>query len=75
MCLAIPGRIEEIRYPIAKVDFNGLKKDVRIDLIDNPKIGDYVLVHVGMAIQKVDENEAKEIIKLFEEILKDESEY
>ncbi len=72
MCLAIPGRIEEIDFPIAEVNFNGLKKKVRVDLIDNPKVGDYVLVHVGMAIQKIDEGEAKEIIKLFEKILEDE---
>ncbi len=68
MCLAIPGRIDEIRWPIAIVDFKGLKKEVRIDLIEDPKVGDYVLVHVGMAIEKVDEEEAKRTWDLLEKI-------
>ncbi|AAB89878.1 MULTISPECIES: HypC/HybG/HupF family hydrogenase formation chaperone [Archaeoglobus] len=68
MCIAIPGRIERIDYPIAIVDFKGLKKEVRIDLLENPQIGDYVLVHVGMAIQKVDEEEAKKTWELLERV-------
>ncbi len=68
MCLAIPGRIEKIDYPTAIVDFNGLKREVRIDLIEDAKIGDYVLVHVGMAIQKIDEDEARKTWELIERI-------
>ena len=68
MCLAIPGRIEKIAYPVAIVDFKGLKREVRIDLIEDPKIGDFVLVHVGMAIQKVDEEEAKKTWELIERL-------
>lgn len=72
MCLAIPGRIERIDYPVAIVDFNGLKREVRIDLIENPSVGDFVLVHVGMAIQKVDEEEARKTWEILE-LIADES--
>ncbi|WP_202319846.1 HypC/HybG/HupF family hydrogenase formation chaperone [Archaeoglobus neptunius] len=68
MCLAIPGKIEKISYPTAVVDFKGLKREVRIDLIEDLNVGDFVLVHVGMAIQKVDEEEAKKTWELLERI-------
>jgi hydrogenase expression/formation protein HypC len=61
MCLAIPGKVESVEHPFAIVDFSGTRKKVRIDLIDDVKAGEYVLVHVGFAIQKVDEKEAKEL--------------
>lgn len=68
MCIAIPGRVEKVEYPYAIVDFKGTKRKVRIDLIEDVKEGDYVLVHVGFAIQKVEENEAKNIAELLEEV-------
>ncbi len=69
MCLAIPGKVESIDYPFAVVSFKGTKKKIRIDLIDDLKVGDYVLVHVGFAIQKVDEAEAKRIQDLISKIV------
>jgi len=68
MCLAIPGRITKIRGNEAEVDFGGVNRKVRIDLVD-VSIGDYVIVHVGYAIQKLDEEEARKSIEMFHEIL------
>lgn len=69
MCLAIPGKVENVEYPFAVVDFSGTRKKVRIDLVDDVKPGEYVLVHVGFAIEKVDEKEAKELEEMLMEIL------
>jgi len=66
MCIAIPGRVEKVEYPYAVVDFKGTKRKVRIDLIEDVKEGDYVLVHVGFAIQKVEKAEAENIAELLE---------
>jgi len=69
MCLAIPGKIIEIKKEenIAIVDYGGLKKEANLSLVD-AKIGDYVLVHVGFAIQKVDENIARETYSLLDNV-------
>lgn len=71
MCLAIPGKIKSINLKThrAKVDFNGLEKDVNCELVE-VKIGDYVVVHAGYAIQKLDQKEAEETLKLFKLISK-----
>lgn len=62
MCLAIPGRIsalhESAGVPMAKVDFGGITREACMAYLPDSKIGDYVLVHVGFAISKVDEEEA-----------------
>ncbi|MFH1435159.1 MAG: HypC/HybG/HupF family hydrogenase formation chaperone [Pseudomonadota bacterium] len=68
MCLAIPGRILSITGNEARVDFMGTKRSVRLDLVD-AKVGDYVIVHAGTAIEVLDEESAKETLKLFEEFL------
>jgi len=71
MCVAFPGRVIEINGDLAKVDFGGVvKENVIISLVD-AKIGDYVLVHAGFAIQVVDEEEAKKMIELWEEMTKE----
>jgi len=65
MCLAIPGKITSIDnqvdaiFRMAKVNFNGIVKDVNLAMVPEAIIGDYVLVHVGSAISIVDEKEAK----------------
>jgi hydrogenase expression/formation protein HypC len=69
MCLAIPGKVESVDFPFATVDFNGTKKKVRIDLLDDLKVGDYVLVHVGFAIQRMDEEDVKELEKIWKQVL------
>lgn len=69
MCLAIPGKVLEIRGNIAKVDFgHGATRDVDVTLVDVRR-GQYVLVHVGYAIQVLDREEAEETLKLWREIL------
>ncbi|MFA6438929.1 MAG: HypC/HybG/HupF family hydrogenase formation chaperone [Bacteriovoracaceae bacterium] len=72
MCLAIPGRIESIEAgsdpKMAKVDFGGIKKNVCLDFLPEASLNDYVLVHVGVALTKVDEKEALETIELFKQM-------
>ncbi|MEM2026731.1 MAG: HypC/HybG/HupF family hydrogenase formation chaperone [Candidatus Bathyarchaeia archaeon] len=68
MCLAVPARVIEVKGDLAKVDFGGVVREVNISLVD-AKIGDYVLVHAGYAIQVLDEEEAKETLELWREIL------
>ena len=62
MCLAIPGKIsalhDNLGVPMAKVNFGGITREACLSYIPDAKIGDYVLVHVGFAISKVDEEEA-----------------
>ncbi|PWR74045.1 HypC/HybG/HupF family hydrogenase formation chaperone [Methanospirillum lacunae] len=67
MCIAVPAEIIEIKEGnIALVDFGGLKQEIRIDLVD-VIIGDFVLVHVGFAIQKLNRDEALETRELFKQ--------
>lgn len=59
MCLAIPGKITEINGEKATADFNGIQKEINVSLI-KAQVGDYVVVHAGFAIEKTDEQAAKE---------------
>ena len=68
MCIAVPGKIEKILKDEAIVNYNGVKVKVNIMFIENPKIGEYVLVHAGCAIQKIDESYAKETLDIFKEL-------
>ena len=73
MCLAIPGKIVEIvdiDNHIAKVDVGGVKRNVNIGMLgsDEARVGDYVLIHVGFAMSKVDEHEAEETLRVLKEI-------
>ncbi len=73
MCLAIPGKIVEIvdeENQIAKVEVGGVRRNVNIGMLDkdDARIGDYVLIHVGFAMSKIDEKEAEETLKLLEEL-------
>ncbi len=73
MCLAVPGKIESIDssnpdLKMAKVNFGGVVKNICIDWLDNPKVGEYVLAHVGFALNKVDEKEAEETLKALREM-------
>ena len=70
MCLAVPSKIVKINDDmIGIVDVDGVKKEVGLHLIEDPKVGDYVIVHAGFAINKIDENEALETLKVFREIV------
>ncbi len=72
MCLGIPGRIVETfqrdELPMAKVEFGGILKDVCLAYTPDVQPGQYVLVHVGFAINQIDETEAQEIFRFVEEI-------
>ena len=72
MCLAIPGKILEINGNSALVDFDGVKQNVVIALIQNPVIGKYVIVHAGYAIEQINEEEARDAINQWKEIAEDQ---
>ncbi|ARK13804.1 HypC/HybG/HupF family hydrogenase formation chaperone [Fibrivirga algicola] len=74
MCLAIPGKIKSIDYQydglvrMARVNFGGILKEASLDMVPNARVGDYVLVHVGVAISIVDEEEAEKTFAYLREI-------
>jgi hydrogenase expression/formation protein HypC len=68
MCLGIPGKVIEIEKNVAKVDVGGLLRDVSLDLCPDVSVGEYVLIHTGFAIQKVDEEEAMETFELLKQL-------
>jgi hydrogenase expression/formation protein HypC len=69
MCLAIPMQISEIRTDgLAVAEVEGSRCDVDLSLVDRPAVGDYVIVHAGYAIEKLDETEARERLALFAEM-------
>jgi len=73
MCLAIPGKIVEIvdaGNHIAKVEVGGVKRNINIGMLpeNETHIGDYVLIHVGFAMSKVDEQEAEETLRVLKEL-------
>ncbi len=67
MCLAIPSKIIKIKDNIGTIDVDGVKRKASLLLIEDPEIGDYVIVHAGFAIHKIDEEAAKESLKLLKE--------
>jgi len=69
MCLAVPSRIIEINDKIAKVDVDGVIRETSIMLIEDVKIGDYVIVHAGFAINKIDEEAALQTLEDMRNIL------
>jgi hydrogenase expression/formation protein HypC len=70
MCLAIPMEVKTITGNAAVVEYEGTRREVRLDIIDQrPEIGDYVIIHAGFALHRIDEEEAKESLKYWKEIL------
>lgn len=71
MCLAIPGKVVEIvdeARSLAKVEVGGVRRNVNTGLLDDVRPGDYVLVHVGFAMSRVDEQEALETLRLLQQL-------
>jgi hydrogenase expression/formation protein HypC len=68
MCLSVPGRVLKIKKNMAQVEVGGLLRDISLDLCPEVSIGEYVLIHAGFAIQKVDEDEAKETLDLLKKM-------
>lgn len=75
MCIAIPGQILNVENCNAIIDIMGLESKINVQLIENIKVGDYVLVHAGCAIQKIDKNYFEELQKIFQAILDSEENY
>ena len=68
MCLAVPMQVESIDGDKATVLAGGISKEVRLDLVDGVTIGDYVLIHTGYAIEKIDREEALETLELIKQV-------
>lgn len=72
MCLAVPGKILDIRDErgtrMATIDFDGIRKDICLAYLPDIGIGDYAIVHVGFAISQVDEASALETLAMFKEL-------
>jgi len=73
MCLAVPGKIVSIdksnpELKMAKVTFSGVAKEICIEWLPDVKVGDYVLVHVGFALNKIDEKDAEETLRILREM-------
>jgi len=68
MCLGIPMKIKIIKEEFAKVESGSLIRTVSIQMLPQVKVGDYVIVHAGFAIQKVDPEKAEETLRLINEI-------
>lgn len=73
MCLAIPGKLESINgldtaFRTGKVSFGGISRQVNLSMVPDARVGDYVLVHVGVALQVVDEQEALESFEYLKRI-------
>ena len=72
MCLGVPGRVIEIHDYTAIVDFWGVRKDVRLDIVDEPvTVGDYILNHVGFAIRRIAPAAVAETLELYEMLLRE----
>jgi hydrogenase expression/formation protein HypC len=70
MCLGVPGKVLAVDGMNATVDFFGVRKELRLDIVDEPvRVGDYVLNHVGFAIRRIPPEEVQETLALFDQIL------
>jgi hydrogenase expression/formation protein HypC len=67
MCLAIPSKIVKIENNVATIDVDGVRREASLLLVENPEVGDYVIVHAGFAINKINEEDALESLKLLKE--------
>jgi hydrogenase expression/formation protein HypC len=75
MCLGVPGRIIDITGSMATVDFWGIRRQVNIDIVDEPvQPGDYILNHVGFAIRRIPEESIAETLSLYEILMKEAEE-
>ena len=73
MCLGIPGKVMQIEQneaglTMGKVNFGGIAKDVCLAYVPDVQVGDYVIVHVGFALNKIDEQEAQEVFQMLQQI-------
>lgn len=72
MCLGVPGRVVEVNGFLATVDFWGIRRQVRLDVVDEPvQPGDYILNHVGFAIRRIPDSEIGATLALYEQLLRE----
>lgn len=69
MCLAIPSKIVNIENNMATIDVDGVKRETSLLLLEDVKVGDYVMVHAGFAINRIDESVAMETLEILRETL------
>ncbi|MDH3798548.1 MAG: HypC/HybG/HupF family hydrogenase formation chaperone [Desulfobacterales bacterium] len=69
MCLAIPSKITKIENNMATIDVEGIQREASLLLLEDARVGDYVIVHAGFAIQKLDEAAAQETLNLLREAI------
>lgn len=69
MCLAIPAKIIEIKGDMGIVELGGIKKEICLALVPEAKVGDYAIIHVGFAIQILDEEEAQKTLEIFSQAI------
>ena len=67
MCLAVPMKVIEIRDDMGDVEVGGVRREVGLMLLDDVRVGDWVIIHAGFAISKLDENQAEETLDLLKE--------
>jgi hydrogenase expression/formation protein HypC len=71
MCLGVPGKVVSVEGSLATVDFFGVCREVRLDVVDEPVApGDYIMNHVGFAIRRIPPGEVDQTLALYEELLK-----
>ncbi|MGQ9718622.1 MAG: HypC/HybG/HupF family hydrogenase formation chaperone [Nitrososphaerales archaeon] len=68
MCLGVPGKLVKITGVKGIVSFGGAKREVDISLVEKPRVGEYVIVHAGFAIERIDRADARETIRLLKEV-------
>jgi hydrogenase expression/formation protein HypC len=72
MCLGVPGKVVAIEGMNATVDFFGVRKELRLDIVDEPvSVGDYVLNHVGFAIRRIPAEQVQETLSLYQSLMRE----
>lgn len=75
MCLGVPGKVVTVAGEVATVDFWGVKREVRLDIVDQPVApGDYILNHVGFAIRRIPEEDIAATLEMYEHLLREAGE-
>ena len=68
MCLAIPAKVVALNGPLATVEIGGVRKSASVHLLDDVRLGDYVILHAGFALSRLQEDEARETLRLLEQM-------
>ncbi len=69
MCLAVPMQVKSIEGEVARCEIDGVQREASLMMVDGIEVGDFVLIHAGFAIEKLDAEQAEETLRLFREVL------